>query len=313
MKITAKNIKPGMRITGNIYGLSTTEPRTVLTAEYKRGNNGKGSWAMVVTVEGFDDEAYNGMIHMSSNLKVTVHEDIETAKNEEPVETAESIVYEVHAFDKTGLELWIEPGTSHQGAMPHRIADSRAYVQTIIGVSKLGRIIDQSTGKPIDRKRNPETGRWSQASKRVAYFRVVDQFDGHEIYFTKHGRETGVRNYKAYETGYAGSALIGGCPPIHTEPRIDETGYSLRLVVGEGNPDDMITGTDHVDRHGDQAYVIAQAHRVTLAESDGSWSGWSVQDIHGRSHFPIEGATVEDVREQLRIIRDEFVAAGGLG
>jgi len=207
--------------------------------------------------------------------------------------------HKVTAFDVDHNMLWITIGSSHVGAEA-RISTDRASGVVNTYRRTTGQIIDPETGRPVVRVRDPRTGRRIQGSRRIAYFRTYTNGHIAEIYITEHGRRAGIRNHETRRDSDTRSAHILGHPPIHTGPRVVDTGHSYELVIGEGNPYGFRTmHQPNIDRWGDPVVHIATCHRVTLADSDGSWWGYTYYNYCTMDHCPLANATVADVRRHL--------------
>jgi hypothetical protein len=133
---------------------------------------------------------------------------------------------------------------------------------------------------------DPETGRWTRRTRRIAYFRMSIDGRCQEIYFTDYGRQAGVRNYQARRPTDGAGVIVVGAKPVHTTPRVERHPIyrHLVLVVGEGNP-------YGIDRYDDGA-LIAEAIRST--KRDCGWSGYMVREIYGKDRR-LEDATLHTV------------------
>lgn len=224
--------------------------------------------------------------------------------------------YIVRAYDSNHHELWITIGSSHVGAEPCRRVRGE-NLPAVYAITKTGQIIDPETGYPVIRQRNPETGRKSQGRRRVAYFRTYAVTHGAEtiaeIHITKHGRQTGIRNYQTRrpdDERAEHAPRITGWPPIHTGPRIESTGTgSYRLVIGEGDVD-CLCGTSRSDQWGDTAVVIATCHKILRRET-GHWWGFAYHNRVTGDHCPMEEATGSIVRKHLEAIGQETISERG--
>jgi len=121
---------------------------------------------------------------------------------------------------------------------------------------------------------NPDTGTCTRRTRRIAYFRTAENGYCFEIYFTRYGRQAGIRNYQARRPGDNPFLRIEGTAPIHTAPRVERHpnyGHWV-LVIGEGNPYQIDVSPDH-------GVIIAEAIRCTRRES--GWSGYQINEIYG--------------------------------
>lgn len=220
--------------------------------------------------------------------------------------------YTIRAYDANHNELWITVGSSFVGAESCRRTDRLADIINAYKLIKTGQIIDQETGLPVVRHRDPVTGKRTQGRRRVAYFRIYNEEVIWEAHITKHGRQAGVRNHQARRDSDDRVALISGHPPIHTGPRIVNTGYSYELVIGEGDPHGLRTkGNRNIDQWGDPVVHIATSCRVTSIETEGSWWGYTYRNHYTRDHCPLECATIPDVRRHLYAIAEEMLGKYG--
>lgn len=211
--------------------------------------------------------------------------------------------YTIRAYDADHNELWITDGSYEACRRTDNVADIiRAYK-----LVKTGRIIDPETGLPVVRHRGPATGRRIQGSRYVAYLRAYDEDVIWEAHITRYGRKVGVRNHQARRGGDTRAALISGHPPIHTGPRIVDTGHGYELVIGEGNPHGMRSGNRNVDRWGDPVVHIATCYRVTSIETEGGWWGYTYSNHYTWDHCPLEYATIADMRRHLQVIAQEMI------
>lgn len=209
-------------------------------------------------------------------------------------------MYTVRAYDQEHNELWIAAGSAHLNAVPHITTDRVAHVVGTYETVKTGKIIDPDTGLPTIRTRDPKTGRWTKGKRRIAYFRTTNS-GGYcfEIYFTKHGRQAGVRNYQARRATDAPGVRILGHQPIHTAPRMErcpgfQTGY-YTYVVGEGNPYGR-------DDSSDEGTIIAEAVRCTRVNC--GFSGWEFTEYYAR------GGPSKLLGGTLHTLRAAFAEAG---
>lgn len=219
--------------------------------------------------------------------------------------------YTIRAYDANHNELWITIGSSFVGAEPCRRTDRLADIINAYKLIKTGQIIDQGTGLPVVRRRDPVTGKRTQGRRRVAYFRVYSEEVIWEAHITKHGRQAGVRNHQARRDNDVRVALINGHPPIHTGPRVVNTGYSYELVIGEGDPHGMRNGNRNIDRWGDPVVHIASCYRVTSAETEGSWWGYTYRNHYTWDDCPLQCATIPDVHRHLYAVAEEMLGKYG--
>jgi hypothetical protein len=220
--------------------------------------------------------------------------------------------YTITAYDANHNELWITIGTSFVGAEACRRTDRISDVVNTYELVKTGKIIDPETGLPVIRHRDPNTGQRTQGSRYVAYFRVYDNNTIFEIHITRHGRKAGVRNYQTRRDSDTRTGQIIGYPPVHTGPRIVNTGYSYQLIIGEGDPNGLrIRGNQNIDRWGDPVVHIATCHRVTSIETEGGWWGYTYDNHYTWDHCPLERATVADVHRHLTAIAEEMIGKYG--
>jgi hypothetical protein len=121
---------------------------------------------------------------------------------------------------------------------------------------------------------DPETGRWTRRTRRIAYFRTSERGSCFEIHFTRYGRQVGVRNYQARRPGDNPYLRIEGAPPIHVAPRVERHPIYKNwvLVVGEGDP-------YRIDRSDDIGTIIAEATRCV--RRDCGWSGYKIIEFFG--------------------------------
>ena len=216
--------------------------------------------------------------------------------------------YTITAYDANHNELWIAIGSSHVGAEPRRYTDRVADVVNAYDLIRTGKIIAPETGLPVVRHRDPDTGKRTKGSRYVAYFRVYDNNAIFEIYITYNGRKAGIRNYQTRRDTDARTAQIIGCQPIHTDPRIVNTGHGHELIIGEGDPHGLRTnGFQNIDRWGDAVVHIATCHRVTNIETEGNWWGYTYENHYTWDHCPLERATVTDVHRHLTTIATEMI------
>lgn len=220
--------------------------------------------------------------------------------------------YTITAYDANHNELWITIGTSFVGAEACRRTDRISDVVNAYDLVRTGKIIDPETGLPVVRHRDPNTGQRTQGSRYVAYFRVYDNNTIFEIYITRHGRKTGVRNYQTRRPSDVRSARILGCKPIHTGPRIVNTGYSLKLIIGEGDPNGLRTkGNKNIDRWGDPVIHMATSVKVTRAEAENHWWGYTYENHYTWDHCALQYATLADVKQHLLAVADEMIGKYG--
>lgn len=220
--------------------------------------------------------------------------------------------YAIHAYDANHNELWITIGSSHVDAEAHRSTDRIGDVVNTYDLVRTGKIIDPETGLPVVRRRDPNTGQRTQGARYVAYFRVYDNNTIFEIYVTRHGRKAGVRNYQTRRPGDCRAATIIGCRPIHTGPRVVNTGYNYQLIIGEGDPNGLrLRGNHNIDQWGDPVAHIATCSRVTRAESDGGWWGYTYDNHYTWVHCPLDQATIPDVHRHLNAIAEEMIDTYG--
>lgn len=218
--------------------------------------------------------------------------------------------YTIRAYDKNHNELWITIGTSHVGAQACRHTDQISNVLNTY-YTKTGKIIDPETGLPVIRKLDPSTGKRSQGSRRIAYFRVYDNNEIFEINITRYGREVGIRNYEARRPADRRSAGIVGHAPIHTGPRIVKTDGTYSLELGEGDPDSCkLSPGRNADRWGDPALRAASCRRITNLEA--GWWGYAFENHVTWDHYPMERATGECVKEHLLEVADELAQKFGV-
>jgi hypothetical protein len=221
--------------------------------------------------------------------------------------------YMITAYDINHNELWISAGSSHDGAEPCIRTDRIADIITNFKILNTGKIINPETGLPVNRIRDPQTGKRNQGSRRIAYFRTYNQNSIWEIYITAHGRKAGIRNYQARRPSDMRTAQVIGCPPIKDEPRIIANGYGgFDLVIGEGDLQGLrAKGNRNIDRYGDPVVVIANCHRVTLSDTEGSWWGYTYQNYYTLDHCPLQNATSVDVRTLLMTEAKEMIEMYG--
>lgn len=219
--------------------------------------------------------------------------------------------YTIRGYDANHNELWITIGTSFVGAEACRRTDSVIDIINICELVKTGKIIDPETGLPVIRHRDPVTGQRTQGSRYVAYFRIYCEEVIWEVFFTRHGRKAGVRNHEGRRDDDDRTALISGHPPIHTGPRIVNTGYGHELIIGEGDPHGTRGGSQNIDRWGDPVVHIATCYRVTKGESDNGWWGYTYYNYYTRDNCPLDRATIADVRRHLHAIAEEMIAQRG--
>lgn len=220
--------------------------------------------------------------------------------------------YTITAYDSDHNELWITIGSSHIGAESCRRTDRISEVVIAYNTVKTGQIIDSETGLPIVRHRDPATGKRTQGSRRVAYFRVYDKGAIFEIYITWHGRKAGIRNYQTRRPSDTRTGQIIGCVPIHTGPRVVYTGHSYELIIGEGDPKGLrAKDNQNIDRWGDSVAHIATCHRRTKAETEGKWWGYVYVNHYTWSDFALEQATVQDVEIHLLLVAREMINLRG--
>jgi hypothetical protein len=218
--------------------------------------------------------------------------------------------YTITAYDTNHNELWITIGSSHVGAEARLSSDNVADVEKAYRITT-GKIIDPETGRPVVRTRDPRTGKRTQGARRIAYFRTYTDGCISEIHITRHGRNAGIRNYQTRRPSDTRTARFtsSSCPPIHTGPRVVANGYGgFDLVIGEGDPHGQRSGDNHnIDRWGDPAVLIGNCHRVTLADSEGSWWGYVYQNYINWDNSPLQNATVADVHRHLIAVAEEMI------
>jgi hypothetical protein len=221
--------------------------------------------------------------------------------------------YTITAYDTNHNELWITIGSSFVGAEACRRTDRVANVVNAYTLIRTGKIIDPETGLPVVRTRDPRTGQRTQGARRVAYFRVYDNHTIWKIHITAHGRKAGIRNYQTRRPGDTRPGQIIGYPPIHTNPRVVGNGYGgFDVILGEGDPHGLRTkGIRNVDKWGDPVIVLGNCHRVTLANSEGAWWGYTYQNYYTHDHGPLQNATVADVRRHLMSEAEEMIGKYG--
>lgn len=217
--------------------------------------------------------------------------------------------YTITAYDTNHNQLWITIGSSHIGAEPCRRTNRVSEILIAYNI-KTGQIIDPETDRPVIRHYDPTTGQRTQSSRRIAYFRVYDKDAIFEIYITKHGRKAGIRNYETRRLSDTRAAQILGHPPIHTAPQIINTGYNIKLVIGEGDPQGLrFPGVQNADRWGDPVVHLATCHRVTKV--DAGWWGYTYENHYTWDHCPLERATIPEVHQHLMAIADETIKKYG--
>jgi hypothetical protein len=211
--------------------------------------------------------------------------------------------YHITAFDRDHAHLWIDPSV----ASTNHDADGDLHINHIASVlatyaiTKMGYLVDPETGRPVTSRK-----------RAIAYFRVYDNGRIFEIYATRHGRKAGIRNYQMRSPGDRRAANIVGHAPIHTAPRVVWTGYSYEVHIGEGDPRGLrAKGTRNVDRWGDAGIHLGTCHRVTLADTEGSWWGYTYENHYTWDHCPLQNATAADARRHLLSEAEEMIGRYG--
>lgn len=217
--------------------------------------------------------------------------------------TQTSKKYWITAYDHNHDRLWIDlsiTSTDDDADGDHHTDHVTSIVATYADVLR-GYPIDPETGLPVT----------TIGKRDVAYFRTHEDCSIMEIWITRSGRRSHIRNYQTRRPGDKRAAHILGFPPISTDPYLDirHNGRRLEIVFGEGDPNTYSKpGHPNTDRWGDPVYLACSASRVFAYETEGNWHGWTFNDyVNHNNHMALVDATRADVERHLRSTATEMV------
>jgi hypothetical protein len=207
-------------------------------------------------------------------------------------------MYTIRAYDRNHNQLWI-------GSRTFVNANDVAHVETrtakgIINTYelKMGLVIDPETGRPLRTETKNSTIGKTQ-SRSIAYFRTCENGRVFEIYITKSGRNSGVRNYQT-RSAADGKCHIVGAAPVPGPYILKVNAEEYCVVIGEGDPGGLC-GSDWMhDKHEDIVITVAECHKAPRCCS---WHGWILRKLGPANH------RYEIVCEQLiNFTKDQMIA-----
>lgn len=132
--------------------------------------------------------------------------------------------------------------------------------------------------------------------RRIAYFRVLENQRLVSVHFTAHGREAGVRTWRAYRDEDPVAVPVDGAEPVRTDPHVERHEKMMHLCVGEGRAEDISGWGRARDRWG----IPVRSLAVAVLRSD----GWLIQSVDGSSdHWRMKRAQIE---RGLRLLGENY-------